>query len=677
MTEPIHNGQQNPDPVDLEIRIATPWGSQGQRLDFVLNSPSGVLSLHQKTVPGKVIHAPDSFQAKLLSQLNSLNQGKDVDGQPLLQAELPAELISIGRDLYRALIPQELSRIYQRNRDKIRTLLITTDEPWIPWEILHPDQRDDDDFLCMKHQISRWLTGDVSLVKHRPVRRLLCIESGAKKDLKKAAKEVEFLEKFVRRTKGLEPSIHPRAGFKTVTEALERESFDFLHFAGHGQHDSERPAEAKILLEEGAFRARHVSAVAERKLRQERPMVFFNGCEVGRMDQALTEQDGWAQRWVQRCGCSAFLAPAWSVRDASALAFAKAFYESLAAGFTLGAAVLQARRILRREKPGDTAWLAYRLYGPPNAKVYFGGQVPELPAIFEEEAESWKIPHRVGHPSTYGSPEAWSPSGTASPLRGPATGRSTGQRSPAPRGRAAGIGAAAIVGVLSLGWWLNGLGTAEEPRPESSVPVQEKETLLPLDATEKEPLAATGSGGAEVVVREKAVAPAPSPPPPGPPASEPKSAIPLSPQVAGKIATFAFDGGKQQTDFQIASAVKSALFELGSKATIVIPPVDSTFEQQLARGSLPAWSTDDGVPWGAEYLLIATASVRSLPQSPSHIKSVALTLSSELIRTRDGASIARAQESHTGTDISISGALTQAATRCLRPISDYLNQGES
>jgi hypothetical protein len=66
------------------------------------------------------------------------------------------------------------------------------------------------------------------------------------------------------------------------------------------------------------------------------------------------------------------LGPQWKVRDSVAFAFAKGFYESLIRGETLGQAAREGRQSARNSAPTDPGWLAYVVYGHPNAHVLFG-----------------------------------------------------------------------------------------------------------------------------------------------------------------------------------------------------------------------------------------------------------------------------------------------------------------
>jgi hypothetical protein len=56
------------------------------------------------------------------------------------------------------------------------------------------------------------------------------------------------------------------------------------------------------------------------------------------------------------------------VRDTTAQLFADAVYKALLDGVTLGEAIRQARTVAG-EVPGDSSWLAYTIYGDPQATL--------------------------------------------------------------------------------------------------------------------------------------------------------------------------------------------------------------------------------------------------------------------------------------------------------------------
>lgn len=66
-------------------------------------------------------------------------------------------------------------------------------------------------------------------------------------------------------------------------------------------------------------------------------------------------------------GAGLFIGPLWEVGDATAYAFSLTFYTALLRGATIAQATRQGRTAARRQ--GDPTWLAYSVYGHPNATV--------------------------------------------------------------------------------------------------------------------------------------------------------------------------------------------------------------------------------------------------------------------------------------------------------------------
>lgn|GEM_PF-3186374 len=626
-------------PVDLEIRITTPWGQGGGPMNFVLNSPSGAVGFSQKAIPGRQIRAPEEYQQKLFRQLEALHTRRDLGGNNLPGAELARELVAIGHDLYQELFPREMRQIYREVRDKVETLVIISDEPWIPWEILRPSEFDDDDFFCMRFQMGRWLAGETALAPGKRIRRLLGLHGEKAADFDKPGSEIGLLRQFFHDIPGLECTFPPSTNPERVVNFLEQDALDLLHFAGHGGHDPKNPRDAGILLGEQEFRVRHLSPQAERRLREQRPMVFFNACHVGRVGRSLTRLDGWAARWVQRCGCSAFLAPLWSVPGPAALRFSQAFYHHLAAGSTLGEAVLFARHTLRKEMPDTTAWLAYSFYGHPNARILFGDhrQTGVAPAPPTE----WKT-----------LPEL------------PPIGR-TPERPPilSPRQRSHALivlGILAVAILLALLYFNGGSGSPESPG---------------LDGGETVPPAGKSSETRDEVQAR-------TPPPPDsikePIEKVPKASIPLQALVHGKVGILALDSRTKQPVPQVAQAIEAVLREGPGNLNPVVPWTDDVSDtelQRLATGDLSFLPKEGGTPWGAEYLLAALVTQKDLPDSSPHLVSVNLTLGSRLITTKTGTLQASSTSSQTGRGASMEVALKQAAERCLGEILESLEKG--
>ncbi len=375
--------------VDLILRVSTRWRGGDRILEYRLHSPSGaVRQLSGKAHRSAPLGAPDAFRQDLVNELERLRDGVGAGETHLRRDQVRGTLADIGCWLYRRLFSESMREAYHGFRDQVRTLLVVSDEPWIPWEIVRGD-RDDDDFFCMQFEMGRWLTGAGDPVVVKGIRHLVCFtadESEGQAPLDTAA-ECEILDAFA----GKESVSCLRNPICDKLKDRLREGFDLLHFAGHGVHressvedadGARRPELARIELVDRPFLVRELARDVADRLRRDRPVVVFNSCQSGRLGHALTGLGGWAQSWIEDCGASAFLAPILSVEDTAARQLATVFYRELREGSTVGEALMTARRELRRpEAEDDLAWLAYSLHGHPNLRLVRGEDFLETVSV--------------------------------------------------------------------------------------------------------------------------------------------------------------------------------------------------------------------------------------------------------------------------------------------------------
>lgn len=367
--------------LDLILEVKTRWQDGDRFFEYRLASPSGAVQLDDQPHRSLPLGAPEVFRRLLLDELAQLRTGKSVDRECLDPDRVYENLVDIGQWLYRRLFPASLREAYQGFRDKVDSLLVVTDEAWIPWEIVKPCEAEDDDFLCMKFAMGRWLAEAGPPVVFKGVRKLVCFLPAEADRVKLRELEAEWrILETLGTESGVEPRLCPRATASSLTQSLE-EGLDLLHFAGHGEKDPfsdeiERPELARILLADGPFLARQLEGEVARRVRQDRPIVFFNSCESARLGASLTGLGGWAESWTVNCLASAFLAPVLAVEDARARDLAAIFYREIEAGRTVGQALRTARFAIRGEPPRpDAAWLAYSLYSHPNLRLALGQNV--------------------------------------------------------------------------------------------------------------------------------------------------------------------------------------------------------------------------------------------------------------------------------------------------------------
>lgn len=313
------------------------------------------------------------IEDRYVSTLDAATRASDV-------AAFTAELQAYGATLFDQLFPREMQELLWTHRDAIRSVRVVSTEPFIPWEIVHlrepgrPLDAGGPSRFLGQMGLVRWLYNVNGLpptalkVREGRARFVIPTYPDPAWALPSTATERHYLEQVFGATP-IEPQPNP------VREALAQPgSFDLLHFACHGEADSQSIAQARIVLEgrmEGAFVPTYLNpATVETfgRLKADdgaQPIVFVNACQAGRAGYQLTGIGGFAQAFL-RAGGGAFVGTLWSVGDEPAFFFGKAFYDALNAGDTVAEAAIKAREAARRD---DATWLAYVVYGHPHATM--------------------------------------------------------------------------------------------------------------------------------------------------------------------------------------------------------------------------------------------------------------------------------------------------------------------
>lgn len=362
--------QSPPPPADVELRVHL---SGDNVLSYELHSHLAQVGLDRVNVGDVALSAaPQRFLGRILAEMSRL--ARDRAGAP---AQIIRQIEGIGENLFLDLFPQALQDAYWRlcalrDQGMIRTLLITSDEPWIPWELIKPYDADSDrsdDFLAGGWQICHWLTGPGPADQIRVLAaRLIAPDL----DLAFVEKEKGYFASM--QHWGVDIGASPLQRLEDVQLITEEGGVELLHFATHGNFGGDNPDESVIrLAEQAELYPRDLRGSRVRGLRRSRPMVFLNACHTAQIGFALTGLGGWAERLLVDVRASAFIGTLWEVNDELAAEFSGAFYHTLRLGSTLGEAFHLARKHVRDLQPANSTWLAYTLYGDPNIKVYWGG----------------------------------------------------------------------------------------------------------------------------------------------------------------------------------------------------------------------------------------------------------------------------------------------------------------
>ena len=353
-------------PPDLELRVTTEAEQGRTVVRYTLHSPNGAAPFHYQPAGGVTLQgSPQEYQIRLLRQLEA----------PASQREIAA----LGNRLYEELFAGPMRTAYRWFRERVATLQITSDEPWIPWELIKPfdyevEPRIDDDFLCARFQLTRWIAGWGGPAGEIRLAAAACVEAAAPPGydrLRYPADERRFLRgELLASNPGVRDLSPDPATRRAVEALLDRGGIGLWHFSGHGDADPASPNDAVILLSDGlSLTPDHVYGKRQLHIAEDRPLVFLNACRAGQRGWSLSRLGGWAGAWVDRARCGAFVGPQWSVEDRAACRFSCAFYEALRWGRTIGQAIQHAQQTARADDPEAGDWLAYTVYAHPNAHL--------------------------------------------------------------------------------------------------------------------------------------------------------------------------------------------------------------------------------------------------------------------------------------------------------------------
>lgn len=275
------------------------------------------------------------------------------------------ELKTLGANLFESLFQGEVRRLYDEARTRERgrrlNLVLTSMVPWIaekPWEFCFDDSRKSflatEEVHFMRSAIAS-VPADEMSIRRGPLRILVV-----------SAQPVGFGHLSVDQERnvikrGFDPLV--AAGLATI-EAMPRatpvdllwrlsdQSFDAVHFIGHGVFDKDTE-KGYLLFEDGSSGPVRLSAHALRGLFCGRGLrlVFFNSCQSA--SGGRSEFNGGVAQSLVSHGVPAVVANQYSVLDASATWFSQTLYWALARGMSIGQAAREARVAVSCSMQGD------------------------------------------------------------------------------------------------------------------------------------------------------------------------------------------------------------------------------------------------------------------------------------------------------------------------------------
>jgi len=255
-----------------------------------------------------------------------------------------------------------------------RSILIVSEEPFIPWELMIPwrprrdGTREVREPLGVEFAVGRWMHEEYL----SPPQRVPLVDSfvvapeypGPRpRPLPFAAAEATLVLATIPGD-----AIVP-ADLASIDDRVQA-GRSLLHFICHGA-DSAGVGIQVIYLAGGIetlsslqIPALDGMAAAGRR----KPLVFLNACEVGRLNVALVGIGGFAKAFVD-IGAGGVIAPLWSVRDELAFDVARRFYDAI--GRHPAPAFADILRTIRKlaydPDTGEDTYAAYCFYGDPAA----------------------------------------------------------------------------------------------------------------------------------------------------------------------------------------------------------------------------------------------------------------------------------------------------------------------
>ena len=345
-----------------------------------------------------------------------LRLGRSPMGRRRMESSEMSEARRFGGRLFEALFQARVRDLYHgalaRAEGRGRGLRITlhlTDVPellHLPWEYLY----DEPDFLA----ISTWtpVVRYLDLPRQRgplelqlPLRILAMVSSPSDFATLDVAHERANLETALGpliAAGAVELCWLEQATLRALLRELRKGDFHIFHYIGHGQYDQQ--AEDGVLLLEGenergrAVSGRELGTILHdcTSLR----LAVLNACEGAR--SARTDPFAGVAASLVQCEIPAVIAMQFEITDAAAVVFSEGFYEALAAGFPVDAALAEARKAIFAEH-NDTEWGTPVLFmRVPDGRIF---DIPDPPQLPSEEAVTAPRPEPDDPPVTpVGSP---------------------------------------------------------------------------------------------------------------------------------------------------------------------------------------------------------------------------------------------------------------------------------
>jgi len=335
---------------DFELEIRKGDGPNTYVMD--IDSPAGQAQ--------EEMHWPfdeQELEKKLLSLENAILRS----GGTRRGISTPEEQVAqdFGKDLFKALLADQVRTLYAMSlREaeragkglRLRLHIQPPNLARLPWEFLYDAVHDE--YLCLypNTPLVRYLDlpDPIEQLQVSPPLRILgMVASPSGWDTLDVEHEKGLVEEAIKELQArelVELTWLEGQSWRDLQRYMRRGPWHVFHFVGHGGFDTKMDEGAVILSDDAGrdylLRAKHLGRLLDghRSLR----LVFLNSCEGARG----SERDAFSSTatTLVRKGIPAVLAMQYEITDEAAIEFSRDFYEAVADGMPVDAAVTEARR---------------------------------------------------------------------------------------------------------------------------------------------------------------------------------------------------------------------------------------------------------------------------------------------------------------------------------------------
>lgn len=348
---------------------------------FRLESSNGPTSGPLETTTELSAEQQERLRRLLLAASQYIQSG-DAKGQARRSGSLDA-FINLGRFLFDTLLPPALQEGLRRLD---APLLLNTNTPDIPWELLYDGRPAPGHFICQHMSIGRQSSSQRTQSMRPLSNDRLSVDTVLHKSRKPGRRETQGLTAlFLVNPTGECPAAEEEVATlcTTLPESVARiilyrqqanqlemrmhcntEMPQVLHYAG--PVPAATPASEAHLALAGNSRMDNATAAQLFQALPRRPLVvlsYYNGARAGTLPPY--DMEALAVSNLMASGAGAVLSTRWATNTQRAREFIVLFYQEIAEGISLGEALRRARATIAQRHPDDLSWLSYVLYGDP------------------------------------------------------------------------------------------------------------------------------------------------------------------------------------------------------------------------------------------------------------------------------------------------------------------------